>query len=198
MEQNIKETLDKTNFSEVLNKLKDNPEEVSKLIAESNGVMTPEMMDQARKYAAGEQGEKIKKEMEKKGMNNKAMLQQAQQQKKLYNQLDAKKKGELKKVIVITSAKKLEIKSVHSNAITDDAKKLVTHDAIEMGCSRLSQGPLHDYTFKVWYDPNITKVKNARASKIIGFDIGGPLLIIMEEGDLDKDKFIQVEKSLEF
>ena len=196
MEPNVKEMLDNTNFSEVLDKLKDNSEDINKLVSESAGVMTPEMMEQAKKYALGEQGEKIKREMEKKGMNNRDMKQQALQQKKLYHQLDAKKKGELKKVLLITSAKKLEIKSIHSNDIATDAKKLVTCDAIEFSCSRLSLGPLSDNQFKVWYDPNI-KFKNNRASKIIGFDIGGPLLIIMEEGDLDRDKFIKVEKALE-
>lgn len=194
---NVKEALDKTNFSEVLDKIKDNPEEVNKLAAESAGLMTPEMIEQAKNYALGSQGEKIKKEMEKKGMNNRDMKQQAIQQKKLYDQLESKKKGDLKKVILITSAKKLVEKTVHCNIIAEDAKKLITCDAIEMNCGRLAQGPLQGEKIKVWYDPN-NKYKNARASKIIGFDIGGSLLILMENGDINQEKFLKVEKSLEY
>lgn len=193
---NIKDALGNINFSDVIDKLTSNSDDTANLISQSAGHMTPDMMDQARKYALGTQGKQIKEEMVRKGVDNKEMKSQMELQKKLYVEANNKAKGESKKAIIITSSKMVKSKDVHVKILKSEATKIIGSDnVIEMSCSRLAIGPLQDKTIKVWYDSN-RKGNNNRASKIVNFKIAGELLIIMEEGDLVEADFKAAEKML--
>ena len=192
----VKEVLSNVNFSDVIDKLTSNPEDAANLVNQSAEHITPEMMEQARKYAVGTQGKQIKEEMARKGVDNKEMKNQMEQQKKLYIEANNKAKGEAKKAILITSSKILKFKDVHVKILKSEAIKIIGSDnAIEIACSRLAVGPLQNKTIKVWYDPT-RKGNNNRASKIVDFKMAGELLIIMEEGDLTELDFKLAEKSL--
>ena len=193
---NVKDVLNNINFSEVIDKLTSNPSDAVNLVGQSADYMTPEMMEQARKYATGTQGKQIKEEMMRKGVDNKEMKIQMEQQKKLYTEANNKAKGEAKKAIIITSSKIIKSKDIHVKVLKSEAIKIIGSDAaVELSCSRLAVGPLVGKTIKVWYDPN-RKGNNSRASKIVDFKIAGELLIIMEEGDLTELDFKLVEKLL--
>lgn len=193
---NVKDVLNNINFSDVIDKLTSNPSDVANLVGQSAEYMTPEMMEQAKKYATGTQGKQIKEEMMRKGVDNKEMKVQMEQQKKLYIQANNKAKGDSKKAIIITSSKKMKSKDIHVKILKTEALKIIGSDnAVEISCSRLAVGPLQDKTIKVWYDPN-RKGNNSRASKIVDFKIAGELLIVMEEGDLSEYDFGLAEKLL--
>jgi len=192
----VKEALNNINFSDVIDKLTSEPNEAANLIGQSAEIMTPEMMEQARKYATGTQGKQIKEEMMRKGLDNKDLKVQMEQQKKLYVEANNKAKGEAKKAILITSSKIMKSKDIHVKILKSEAIKIVgSDDVLEMPCSRLATGPLLNKTIKVWYDPN-RKGNNTRASKIVDFKIAGELLIVMEEGDLTENDFKLAEKLL--
>jgi len=192
----VKEVLNNINFSDVIDKLTSEPNEAANLIGQSAEIMTPEMMEQARKYATGTQGKQIKEEMMRKGLDNKDLKAQMEQQKKLYVEANNKAKGESKKAILITSSKIMKSKDIHVKILKSEAIKIVGSDnVLEMPCSRLAVGPLLNKTIKVWYDPN-RKGNNTRASKIVDFKIAGELLIVMEEGDLTENDFKLAEKLL--
>jgi hypothetical protein len=190
----VKDVLNNINFSEVIDKLTSNPNDAANLVSQSAEHMTPEMMDQARKYATGTQGKQIKEEMMRKGVDNKEMKIQMEQQKKLYIEANNKAKGEAKKAIIITSSKIMKSKDIHVKILKSEAIKIIGSDnAIEISCSRLAVGPLQNKTITVWYDPT-RKGNNKRASEIVNFKIAGELLIVMEEGDLTQDDFKLAEK----
>lgn len=192
----VKEVLNNINFSDVIDKLTSEPNEAANLVGQSAEIMTPEMMEQARKYATGTQGKQIKEEMMRKGLDNKDLKAQMEQQKRLYVEANNKAKGEAKKAILITSSKIMKSKDIHPKILKSEAIKIVGSDnALEMPCSRLATGPLLNKTIKVWYDPN-RKGNNTRASKIVDFKIAGELLIVMEEGDLTENDFKLAEKLL--
>jgi len=192
----VKEALNNINFSDVIDKLTSEPNEAANLIGQSAEIITPEMMEQARKYATGTQGKQIKEEMMRKGLDNKDLKAQMEQQKKLYVEANNKVKGEAKKAILITSSKIMKSKDIHVKILKSEAIKIVgSDDVLEMPCSRLATGPLLNKTIKVWYDPN-RKGNNTRASKIVDFKIAGELLIVMEEGDLTENDFKLAEKLL--
>jgi hypothetical protein len=192
----VKEVLNNINFSDVIDKLTSEPNEAANLVGQSAEIMTPEMMEQARKYATGTQGKQIKEEMMRKGLDNKDLKAQMEQQKRLYVEANNKAKGEAKKAILITSSKIMKSKDIHPKILKSEAIKIIgTDNPLEMPCSRLATGPLLNKTIKVWYDPN-RKGNNTRASKIVDFKIAGELLIVMEEGDLTEDDFKLAEKLL--
>lgn len=198
-ENNIKDVLNNIDFSEVISKVTSNSEDVANLAAQSAGHITPSMMEQARKHANGEQGKKIKEEVVRQGLCNRATLENMKEQKKLYDQANIKAKGVAQKTILITSSKQIKIKEIHPKN-SDKLKEeiggiLKTNNPTELLCSRLSKGPLENKTIKVWYDAKC-KGNNKRATKIIGFQIAGDLLIMIDNEDLSEQNFREVEKLL--
>lgn len=195
-QEKVKDVLNNVNFSDVIDKLTTNSDDTVNLISQSAEHMTPEMIEQAKKYATGTQGKQIKEEMVRKGIDNKEMKLKMEQQKKLYNEANNKAKGEGKKAIIITSSKIVKSKDIHIKILKTEVPKIIgCENPVELSCSRLAVGPLQGKTIKIWYDPN-RKGNNSRASKIVDFKIAGELLIIMEEGDLTENDFKLAEKSL--
>lgn len=195
-ENNISEVLNNIDFSEVISKVTSNSEDIANLAQQSAGHITPSMMEQARKYANGEQGKKIKEEIVRQGVGNRATLENMKEQKKLYDQANIKSKGNSQKAILVTSSKQIKIKEIHPKILREEAGKILkTDNPTEISCSRLSKGPLNNKTIKVWYDEKC-KGNNKRATKIIGFQIAGDLLIVVENEDLSERNFREVEKLL--
>lgn len=192
---NIQTALSPDNFSIMLNQMVSDPVRVNELIGDSMSKMTPEMMEQARKFAMGGQGEQMMKEMQKRGIDPHKMRAQVLEQQRALKGL-SKKTGTTKKVVFITAGRKMKIRDIQPESIKLSAGVILqTTTALEISCSRLAQGPLAGKTIKVWYDP-MSKTKNRRASKIVGFPIGGDILIVMDEDDLTEKDFIAAEKCL--
>lgn len=195
-ENHISEVLNNINFSEVISKITNNPEDIANLAEQSVGHMTPSMMEQARKHANSEHGQKIKEEVVRQGIGNRATLENMKEQKKLYDRANIKAKGSPQKAILITSSKQIKVKEIHPKMLKEEAGKILkTDNPVEISCSRLSNGPLDNKSIKVWYDEKC-KGNNKRASNIIGFKIAGDLLIVVDNEDLSEQDFRTVEKLL--
>lgn len=195
----IKDVMKNLNISSMLNQMAANPEEVNKAMEESMNQMTPEMMEHARKLAMGGQGNQIIREMKKRGIDINAMKNQVTEQRKLMKSLNNsnKKSTSLKQVILITSSRQVRSRKISSENINDSVKSILKCvNPVELSCSRLSHGPLINKTLKVWYNPE-NMGKNKRASRIVGFPVGGEIVIVMEEGDLNETDLLSVEKQLE-
>lgn len=192
---NVSEVLNNVNFGDVINTLTNDPEKTTQLLEASSGLINEDIMEQARRHAVGPEGEKIKKEMQKQGVNNKAMLESALAQKKLIDEANNKTKGVAKKVVLITTSKQIKSKNIRSLIVEEEAKKLVGDDAIQISCSCMATGVLKGKTLKAWYSPK-RKGRNPLASLIVGFDIAGELLLIMEEGDLLEKDVIDAKNRL--
>jgi len=192
----VKTALNNTNISAVLNRISNNPEELNKVMETSINSMTPEMMEQARKLAMGGQGQQIIREMQRKGIDPKVMRSHILEEQKILKGLSSKVTEMTKKAILITNSRQLKVRNIPISSIKIAAANLVkSSDPVELSCSRLAAGPLKGKTIKVWCNPQHPG-KNKRASKIIGFPMGGEMLIIMEEGDLNEKDFLAAEKLL--
>lgn len=189
----IKDVLKNMNFADMLNHVKNNPGEIDKIVEQS---MNHDMINEARKIASGCQGDQIRKEMQRRGIDSRAMKEQFIEQKKVIQEMTAKNRGDTKRAILITASKQMKPRDIQIATISSQAHHLVkSDDAIEISCSRLAYGAMAGKTIKAWYDPNRVG-RNARASKIVGFSIAGDLLIIMDEGDISDRDFLLAEKQL--
>lgn len=196
--KDIKDALNSANLSSVLSKISDDPGEVGRIMTESMGHMTPAMMEQARKLAQGGQGDQIKREMLKMGMDPRQMQVQLKEQRRQQRSLD-KLLGKVdnnKRVVLITSSRQLKGRMFSSTSFRESIAHAVhTLNPVELSCSRLAVGPLEGKTVKLWYNPE-RKGKNQRSSKIIGFPIAGEAVIVMDEGDLTEEMVSAAEKLL--
>lgn len=113
------------------------------------------------------------------------------------------------KAILITETRRMKVvdipdlminKSVSDISLSSslEAIKMIKlfgkEEPIKASCSRLAIGPLKGREIKAWYDPK-SKKKNKRASKLVGFDVSGKVLIV-GDGDLNGDHFSEVEGML--
>lgn len=196
----IKEALNSTNLSSVLSKMSENPGELGRVMTESMDHMTPTMRDQARKLAQSGQGDQIKREMLKLGMDPRGMQsmlkEQQRQQKSLDKLMGNVKLSNERKVVLITASRQLKVKTVPSGSIKEFvAHSTHTDNPVELSCSRLAVGPLEGKIIKLWYDPN-RKGKNPRSTKIIGFPIAGEAVIVADDYDLTEEMVSAAEKLL--
>ena len=188
----VKAALNSTNIATILDRMGDNPEEMAKAMEESMGQLSPEIMEQARKLAAGGQGAEIMAEMKRRGMDTDAIrTQMLKQHQALKGMIPRSVDG--KSVILITNNRQVKTRRVPPTAIPDSAEAILNSSKpVELSCSRLAVGPLTDKTIKIWCDPE-RKGKNKRLSKILGFPVGGEGLIVVEDGDLDEKTFLVAE-----
>lgn len=192
----IKDALNHTGISAMLNQMTSNPDEVNRMMEESMNRMTPEMMDQARKLAMGGQGDQIMREMQKRGIDPKAMRAQMLQQKRALRGLCGKNTESTTQVILITMSRQVKVRRIPRDNISVAAGSILKcNSPVELSCSRLAQGPLAGKTIKVWYDPEHVG-KNRRASKIVGFSIGGEIVIVTQDEDLTESNFLAAERQL--
>lgn len=162
--------------------------------------LTPEALDDLKKTFLGKGDQfakkikdEISKEMKRKGVNQKEIKEKFTEVKK---ELAALSKVETKKAILITSSRQMKTKNVPKDFSEDSAKSILNcTTVVGMSCTRLSVGNLSGKTIKVWYDPNVLS-KNKRATKIVGFLVGGSLLITCDEEDLTEEDLLPIEQSL--
>ncbi|CAH6420061.1 Hypothetical protein HVR_LOCUS1086 [uncultured virus] len=193
---NVKEALKNTNISTMLNQMAADPDNVAKMMEESMGKMTPEMMEQARKLAMGGQGEQIMKEMQKRGMDPHAMRAQIMEQQRMLRGTGGNTSDATQQVILINKSRQLKIRKISPASLQLSVSGILRAPSpVELSCSRLAQGPLAGKTIKVWYDPEQPGV-NRRSKKILGFGVGGDIIIVMMEGNLSEKDFLAAEKRL--
>lgn len=186
----------KPNFNSMLNDMMNNPDEITKFMSDSSGQKNSDMMEQARKIAMSGQGEEIIQEMQNRGLDPKAMRSQMLEHQNSLRGISTKSLELTKKVILITVSRKIKVRNIPLNSVSQSAENILhTSEPVELSCSRLARGPLKDAIIKVWYNPNHPGV-NRRASKIIGFNIGGEILIVNNEGDISEDQFLTAEKHI--
>lgn len=194
----IKDTLNNTNVSNIINQMNSNPSDLNKIMEQSMGKMSPEMMEQARKMASSGQGEQIIREMQKRGLDPQQIRSQFMEQRKILKGMGGNDLSEKsQQVIVITHNRQLKVRKLTvSNLKLSIDTILKTSDGVELSCSRLATGPLAGKTIKIWYDPNYPGL-NKRAKKLLGFPVGGDIIILMSEGDISEKDFLICEKKLE-
>lgn len=196
IQEQIKEALSNNNLTDMLSRINDHPEEIQSMVNDSMNTITPEMMSQARNLASGAQGNQIMREMQRRGMNPRAMKSQLADQQRAMRV--SNKNASTQRAILITASRKLKPRDISLISIQSSVPHIINSSsgtAVEISCSRLALGPLSGKTIKAWYDSH-RPGKNKRASKIVGFAISGELLIIMEEGDLTEADFLAAEKLL--
>lgn len=192
----VKEALKNTNLADMIAKMSGNPSEMEKMMEKSMEYMNPDLMEQARKMAASGQGDQIVREMQRRGIDPRAMKAQIMEQQRALKGLSSKSDGTSKKAVLITQSRQLKMRNIPSAAVHASAAHLVkTPNPVELSCSRMASGALTGKSIKAWYDPS-RKGKNKRASKIVGFPIAGDLLVVMDDGDLELKDFVEAEKML--
>lgn len=194
--EQLQKTMANLNIGGVLDKMVSDPEQTKKLMAESMGHMSPEMVEQAKKMAQGGQADRILKEMQKRGMNPHQMKAEMEQQRKTMKELMPKNVVPMKKALIITLNRQLKSRAVPIDCGQFTASSILhCKEPIEISCSRLALGPWADKPIKVWYDGTL-KGKNKRASKIVGFPVAGDIIIHAADDLLETD-FNDIEKELE-
>lgn len=175
--------LDREKMTAMFSQLMSDPDKVSQMMGESLKVMTPEMMNQAKKMAMGGQGQQIMRDMQKRGMNAQQLRDMAKEQKSKMKQT-VKPINKPKKVLQIGSNRKVTVKTVEATTLKTSINQLINaKQLVELKCTRLAVGPLQHKTIRLWYDDAI-KVTNRKATRLIGFPVGGIVYISMDEGDL--------------
>ena len=191
--EEVKAALNNTNINTMLNRMSNNPEEVSKMMQQSMSQMNPNMMEEARKLAMSGQGDRVMQEMRRRGLDPNVMRSQLLEQQKAMRGTSSKIADELKRAVLITASRVLKMRNIPGQNVQDAAFNIIkSGEPVELSCSRLALGPLAGKSIKVWCDPN-RKGKNTRLSKIVGFPIAGEGLFVMEEGDLTEKDFVAAE-----
>jgi hypothetical protein len=192
------EQLKNTDIPSVVSRMKNNPDEVEKIIDEQMGSITPEMMEKARKLISEGQGQQILKEMMKKGVNPSELKNKILKQKKELKKANKTtiQKVSYQNVIHITNSRQAKVRKIQSDNIEVSVKAILNApSAVELSCSRLSKGPFAKKTLKVWYNPE-KPGKNKRSSKIMGFPVGSDLIILSVGDDIDLKSFELMETYL--
>jgi hypothetical protein len=194
--EDVRDTISNANIGSILSRIASNPDEISQVMKDSMKHMSPEAIQQARNLAMGSQGQQIRKEMQRRGIDPNAMRKQLLEQQKILKGTSSKVTDDAKSMIIVTSSRQIKSRRISSATLSISIPSILhSEKPIELSCSRLAQGPLSGKSIKVWYDPN-NGSKNRRASKIIGFPVGGDMLIMVEGEDLSEKDLIAAEKFL--
>lgn len=194
--EDVRSAMNNANINSLINRISSNPDEVTQMMKESMKHLSPEAMQQARNIAMGSQGQQIRKEMQRRGINPQAMRKQLLEKQRALKGTSAKVSDDAKSVIVITSSRQIKSRKLSPASLSFSAASILRAEApVELSCSRLAKGPLAGKSIKIWYDPN-QQGKNRRATKIIGFPVGGDMLVLVDGEDLSEKDFIAAEKFL--
>ena len=170
--------------SDLLEKFGMNPEMLSSLI-------TPELVEKAQQMASPGSVSNIMSEMKDKGMDPHKIQSQAKKAMKT-----ASSKGPQKKVVLVTTSRKFKSRSISTTDIKSSiCTILLTPSPVELSCSRLAIGPLDGKRVKIWYNPSAPG-KNRLASKLVGFPIGGEIVITSPDTDIVDSDIISILPSL--
>lgn len=195
--EDVKSAMSAANIGSMLNRMTNNPEEVTRMMHESMKTLSPEVMQQARNMAMGAQGQQIRKEMQRRGINPQAMRKQLLEQKRALQGTSAQVSSDATAAIIVTTSRQVRTRKLSQASLSLSAAAILHAEApVELSCSRLAKGPLTGKSIKIWYDPNHPG-KNKRTSRIIGFPVGGEMLIVVEGEDLSEKDFLAAEKFLQ-
>lgn len=189
--------LNNDTISDVMKNMTQQPEKLTEMLEKSMKHVSPEMMDQARKLVNGGQGDRILKEMQRRGLNPHAMRSKIKDHQKNMKGLGTSRSGPMRKAIIITLSRKLKSRNIpiDSTKISIDSILKSTDTSVEILCSRLSQGPLVGKTVRLFYNSLATS-KNRRASRVAGFQIGGDVLCMIDDYDITESDFVLAEKCI--
>lgn len=180
----VKDALNNINIGSLVNKIASNPDEITKAFGDNMPKLTPELMEEARKLVQGGQADHIIKEMQKRGMDPRAMRDQLMASKKAMKGTGPKIAEPTKQVVEITVTRQVRQRAIPISGIDKVAETILGIDEpVQLSCSRMAIGPLDNKNIKVWYDQNQIG-KNRLASKVVGFPIAGQLVIVDEDADL--------------
>lgn len=190
----LKEAMKGTNLNTAITSLMNDPAKLSALMEESVGKMTPQMQEQAKKMASSGKIDTVMKELQRQGKSPKLLKKEMDAQHKLFKATQPKPTGPTKRIVMITSNRQLRSKTVPATDMqktANDVMKVST--AIGLACSRLAVGPFYNKTVTIWYDEK-NPTKNKRASKLLGYSIGGDVMIVVDECDIEETEFEEAEK----
>lgn len=189
----VKAALNSTNIVAMLNRMSNNPDEVSKMMEQSMGQMTPDMMEQVRRMAMGGQGQQVLQEMRRRGLDPNAMRSQLLEQQRAIRGMSANNDN-TRLAVLITASRQLKMCNIPLGSVQPAVANIIkSGEPVELSCSRIALGPLAGKTIKVWCDPS-RKGKNKRLSKIVGFHVAGEGVVIMDDGDLTEKDFLAAER----
>lgn len=189
----LSEMLNTQNINDAVNQLQSDPDSIAEALQQS---MSPELMNRARQLAAGGNQTALTNMLNKKGVSMKKLRAEAKEKKKLHNKVTSELAGPTQSVVLITQGRQHKVKQLHKQNLKDEIIKLIGDGAVQLPCSRLCKGPLSDNSVNLWYNTKHLG-KNKRTSKLIGFPIGGPAVIVCSDTDLNLNDFLTAEKSLD-
>lgn len=195
--EDIQMQLQNNSINNILQHISDNPDEITDMVEEAMNSLTPEMKECARKFATSSQANEVRKELQKKGVNPSVVRKQLKQRKKEKKAIPASLiMKRTQKAILITESRKVKPITLSCDNLELAISEVLHVSApIELSCSRLAQGPLAGKSVKVWYDAD-NKTKNKLTSKILGYSVGGCMVIIVKDEDLLLDDFMSAKNAL--
>lgn len=172
------------------------PEQIAN--SEDPAQAAAELRNAAEKIALQDQGKKLLESVKDKGVNVKAMKKDMDRMQSEINRAQRKNK-KIQKAVVITQTRKLKQIEIETESKANViAKQLnVTKEVHEARSYRLAVGPWEGCSVKMWYDPSLEKSKNRRATNILGFNVGGSILIYIPERDITLKEMETVEDLIE-
>ena len=139
------------------------------------------------------EGEKLSKTVNKKGVTRSKMMREYKVMKKNMKQEEAPPPSLPRTIIIVSENRQLTEKVVSLVTIKEDIKKILKcQEPIEVTAPLLSEGHLSGKDIKIWYDSN-NKGRNRKLSKLAGIRCGGAGIIVCYTDDLTSDgiKFIE-------
>ena len=193
----IQEQIKNIPIDSIVQNISNNPEQFTEMISEAMESITPEMKEYARKLSTTPQAKEARQELQKKGVSRKSVkkqLKKIKKEKKSIPQSLAITTSQ--KAVLITNSRKIKQITLSCANIELSVWDILHVSApVELSCSRLAQGPLKGKTIKVWYDAD-DKSRNKLTSKIIGFPVGGSMIILVKDEDLTVDDFMLAKEAM--
>jgi len=179
---------------EAMQQMTADPESFARLASRAFSQAGPEMIEHAKKLAAGPEGQAMVREMQSKGMTPAQAKNLKKQMKKVQAEL-APPRPSCQAVLIratrVAKSIELPIESPEKAA----ASLLRGESPALLNCSRLSAGPLAGKPVKVFCDPAIS-ARNKRISRLAGFPLGGDVIVFCQGSALSLADFEALEKIL--
>jgi hypothetical protein len=162
----------------------------------------PKMKKVLTNLSQSDQGKKILEGMKKTGVNPtkvRADLKKQEKEAKKMKKLEAGEDDRIRyQALLITRARKVRPVSLPFDATLTDVRKVFpsTASVTELACSRLAIGPLSKKMVKIYYDQTDQSV-NKRTKRLVGFKIGGDLLLSVPGHQLTEKELDLVEMMLQ-
>lgn len=175
--EDIKNYVKNTDVSNMISQIASNPNMISDAMTQAMNSLSPDMMEQAKKLATSDMGQKLMSEMTQRGVNPHLLRKEFQHQQKLMRGLV--KKGDVQDVLYINSKRQCSVRSIPRNSIRSAVETILkSKDVVELPCSRLAKNEWSNKTVSIWYVNNC-KLKNRRTNRLAGFTINSEIIIVV-------------------